>query len=88
MHNNLSHTDITELTDIFNKDDKDEKDLRKKPKILLSEKETLVRASTPSVLILLVCQHPDSLTTNAVIPYRDSFSSRQKQKKWKEEGLK
>ena len=55
--------------------------MNKKPQILLAKKETLARASTPSVLILLVCKHSDSLTTNAVIPCRDSFSSRQKQYK-------
>ena len=26
--------------------------------------------------MLLVCKHPDILTKNAVIPFRDSFSSR------------
>ena len=36
--------------------------VNKKPQIFLAEKETLVRASAPSVLILLVCKHSDSLT--------------------------
>ena len=47
-----------------------------KPQKPLSDKETLVRVLTPLVAILLVCKHPDSLTTNTVIPFRDSFSER------------
>ena len=45
----------------------------------LAEKDTLVSVLTPFVVILLVCKHPASLTTNTVIPFRDSFSSRKNQ---------
>ena len=46
----------------------------------LAEKDTLVSVLTPFVVILLVCKHPASLTTNTVIPFRDSFSSRKNPK--------
>ena len=46
----------------------------------LAEKDTLVSVLTVFVVILLVCKHPASLTTNTVIPFRDSFSSRKNKK--------
>ncbi len=33
---------------------------------------------TLSVVILLVCKHPDSLTTNTVIPYQGLFLRKEK----------
>ena len=41
--------------------------------MLFSEKDTLIRVLTPLVIILLVSKLSASLTTNTVIPCRDSL---------------
>ena len=63
-----------------NTDFTDETDNIQKQRKYLDEKGTLVRVLTLSVVILLGCEHPGSLTPDTVIPCRDSFSSRRKQR--------
>ena len=45
----------------------------KKQKEHLDEIGTLGRVLTSLVLILLGCEHPDSLITNIVIPFREFY---------------